>query len=124
MDLAIDGLPDAQGIVGRASLAAAQEGSARDGRLIRATRPRAELHRVERPSLACAPRWSVLRRHFRRSKVERYHLSTSAVAVCCSQRFPQFGEQTRVLDGDHGLGGKIGDSSICFSPELALTSLR
>ena len=34
-------------------------------------------------------------------------LSTSAVAVCCCSRFAQFVEQTRVLDGDDGLGGKV-----------------
>ena len=36
-------------------------------------------------------------------------LSTSAVAVCCCSRFAQFIEQSRVLDGDDGLGGKILD---------------
>ena len=45
-----------------------------------------------------------------RSKVERLMtLSTSAVAVCCCSDFAQLVEQTRVLDGDHGLSGEIRD---------------
>ena len=36
-------------------------------------------------------------------------LSTSAVAVCCSERFAQLVEQPRVLDGDDGLGGEVLD---------------
>ena len=43
-----------------------------------------------------------------RSNVERLiTFSTSAVAVCCCERFAQLVEQPRVLDGDDGLGGKV-----------------
>ena len=42
-------------------------------------------------------------------------LSTSEVAVCCSQRLAQFVEQPRVLDGDDGLRGEVCSSSICLS---------
>ena len=36
-------------------------------------------------------------------------LSTSAVAVCCCEKFAQLIEQPRVLDGDDGLGGEVLD---------------
>ena len=36
-------------------------------------------------------------------------LSTSAVAVCCCSDFPQLVKQPRVLDGDDGLAGKVGN---------------
>ena len=35
--------------------------------------------------------------------------STSAVAVCCCERFAQLVEQARVLDRDDGLGGEVLD---------------
>ena len=35
--------------------------------------------------------------------------STSDVAVCRSSDFAQFGQEPRVLDGDHGLRGEILD---------------
>ena len=34
---------------------------------------------------------------------------TSEVAVCCCSEFAQLVEQARVLDGDDGLAGEIGD---------------
>ena len=34
-------------------------------------------------------------------------LSTSAVAVCCCERFAQLVEQPGVLDGDDGLVGEV-----------------
>ena len=44
------------------------------------------------------------------SNVERLMtLSTSAVAVCWLQRFAQLVEQPRVLDGDDGLRGEVGE---------------
>ena len=33
--------------------------------------------------------------------------STSAVAVCCSSRLPQFVQQPRILDGDDDLSGEV-----------------
>ena len=36
-------------------------------------------------------------------------LSTSAVAVCCCKRLPQFVEQPGILDGDDGLRGEVLD---------------
>ena len=49
-------------------------------------------------------------KHCLQIEVERLMtLSTSAVAVCCCSRFAQLVEQSRVLDGDDGLGGEVRD---------------